>query len=231
MKFSHSKRIHNYNINYDFGTITFLPREISVSTPDAEISYENFISGGEKPFSSPSINLINGTTLGVNDQIEITNYASISEPGSVENIVDFKIIRNANIQGQSVQYDVTQNYTITNTSYGTLTMLPERFEYLLYVNNYGQAYDCVITNTEGEAQTISESDGYYHLTKNQTYYFNCSVYEGYEIEKIALNSNGEQLLNYVDGKGYEFVPISQLIYKEQYYINHEGRQIPEDNAS
>ncbi len=196
-------RTDNYNINYDFGTITFLPREISVSTPDAEISYENFISGGEKPFSSPSINLINGTSLGVNDQIEITNYASISEPGSVENIVDFKIIRNANIQGQSVQYDVTQNYTITNTSYGTLTMLPERFEYLLFVNNYGQAYDCVITNTEGEAQTVSESDGYYHLTKNQTYYFNCSVYEGYEISEVSLNNI--EILNYIDGKGYEFV--------------------------
>lgn len=27
-------------------------------------------------------------------------------------------------------------------------------------------------------------------------------------------------------KGYEIVPISKLIYKENYEINHEGRQIP-----
>ncbi len=26
-------------------------------------------------------------------------------------------------------------------------------------------------------------------------------------------------------KGYEIVPISELIYKEDYYLNHEGRQI------
>ena len=27
-------------------------------------------------------------------------------------------------------------------------------------------------------------------------------------------------------QGYEFVPVSQLIYKEDYHMNHEGRQIP-----
>lgn len=27
--------------------------------------------------------------------------------------------------------------------------------------------------------------------------------------------------------GYEFVPISQLIYKDSYHMNHEGRQIPD----
>lgn len=27
--------------------------------------------------------------------------------------------------------------------------------------------------------------------------------------------------------GYTFVPVSELIYKEQYHMNHEGRQIPD----
>jgi len=27
--------------------------------------------------------------------------------------------------------------------------------------------------------------------------------------------------------GYEFVPISELIYKENYHMNHEGRQVPD----
>lgn len=27
--------------------------------------------------------------------------------------------------------------------------------------------------------------------------------------------------------GYEFVPVSELIYKENYHMNHEGRQIPD----
>ena len=26
-------------------------------------------------------------------------------------------------------------------------------------------------------------------------------------------------------KGYTFVPISELIYKDDYHMNHEGRQI------
>jgi peptidoglycan/xylan/chitin deacetylase (PgdA/CDA1 family) len=26
-------------------------------------------------------------------------------------------------------------------------------------------------------------------------------------------------------KGYELVPVSELIYKDNYYMNHEGRQI------
>lgn len=25
--------------------------------------------------------------------------------------------------------------------------------------------------------------------------------------------------------GYQFVPVSELIYREQYYMDHEGRQI------
>ena len=37
----------------------------------------------------------------------------------------------------------------------------------------------------------------------------------------------DTVLSTLQEKGYEFVPISQLIYKDQYYINHEGRQIPE----
>ena len=39
----------------------------------------------------------------------------------------------------------------------------------------------------------------------------------------------EALPAIIDGlraKGYEIVPISELIWKEEYHINHEGRQIP-----
>ena len=27
--------------------------------------------------------------------------------------------------------------------------------------------------------------------------------------------------------GYELVPISQLIYRDNYHIDHEGRQVPD----
>ena len=41
----------------------------------------------------------------------------------------------------------------------------------------------------------------------------------------------DTVLTTLQEKGYEFVPISQPFYKEKYYIKHEGRQIPEHNAS
>ncbi len=35
----------------------------------------------------------------------------------------------------------------------------------------------------------------------------------------------DSILKGLKEKGYEIVPISELIYKDDYYMNHEGRQI------
>ena len=35
----------------------------------------------------------------------------------------------------------------------------------------------------------------------------------------------DTLITTLKGKGYTFVPVSELIYKEKYHMNHEGRQI------
>lgn len=40
----------------------------------------------------------------------------------------------------------------------------------------------------------------------------------------------DTVLTTLQDKGYEFVPISQLIYKDHYHINHEGRQIPDTTS-
>lgn len=37
----------------------------------------------------------------------------------------------------------------------------------------------------------------------------------------------EMLITKLQGKGYQLVPVSELIYREHYYMDHEGRQIPE----
>lgn len=34
-----------------------------------------------------------------------------------------------------------------------------------------------------------------------------------------------QLIEALQDKGYEFVPLSELIYRDEYHMNHEGRQI------
>ncbi len=36
----------------------------------------------------------------------------------------------------------------------------------------------------------------------------------------------DELITTLKEKGYTFVPVSELIYKEGYHMNHEGRQIP-----
>ena len=35
----------------------------------------------------------------------------------------------------------------------------------------------------------------------------------------------DTLITTLQDQGYEFVPISQLIYRDNYHMNHEGRQI------
>lgn len=37
----------------------------------------------------------------------------------------------------------------------------------------------------------------------------------------------DALITGLQEKGYELVPISELIYREKYHMNTEGRQIPD----
>ncbi len=38
------------------------------------------------------------------------------------------------------------------------------------------------------------------------------------------------ILEGLQAKGFEIVPISELIYRDQYEMNHEGRQVPIEEA-
>lgn len=51
-------------------------------------------------------------------------------------------------------------------------------------------------------------------------------HNGAKYTKDALDS----VLTVLQEKGYEFVPISKLIYKEDYHMNHEGRQISDKKS-
>lgn len=37
----------------------------------------------------------------------------------------------------------------------------------------------------------------------------------------------DSLITNLKDQGYEIVPVSQLILREKYHMNHEGRQIPD----
>jgi len=45
-------------------------------------------------------------------------------------------------------------------------------------------------------------------------------HNGAKYTKDAL----ELMITGLQSKGYEIVPISQIIYKDNYYMDHEGRQ-------
>lgn len=52
---------------------------------------------------------------------------------------------------------------------------------------------------------------------------------------IVLCHNGSKytaqalaaMITTLQAEGYEFVPVSELIYRDHYHMNHEGRQIPD----
>lgn len=55
---------------------------------------------------------------------------------------------------------------------------------------------------------------------------------------VLFHNNAKYVLDYLptvlerlQGEGYEIVPISQLIYKDNYYMDNTGRQIPEKKNS
>ena len=50
------------------------------------------------------------------------------------------------------------------------------------------------------------------------------VREDFELAKLSVEPH-------MFKKGFEIVPISKLIYKDNYEINHEGRQISLDKAT
>lgn len=52
-------------------------------------------------------------------------------------------------------------------------------------------------------------------------------HNGAKYTKDALDT----VITTLQDKGYEFVPISQLIYKDHYHMDHEGRQIPDENEN
>ena len=41
----------------------------------------------------------------------------------------------------------------------------------------------------------------------------------------------ETIIKGLKEKGYEIVPISELIHRDNYYMDHEGRQIPNTSTS
>jgi len=100
---------HNYDITYDYGTLTVKRRPITITTASEEFVYDGVAHNSHNADAS---DLVNGHSVWCYPPI----YPSITFVGSVLNEFECKII-------DRLDYDVTNNYEITY-DYGTLTVVP-----------------------------------------------------------------------------------------------------------
>lgn len=98
----------NYIIHINTGTLTVLPREITVRTLNESKEYDG------NPLTSDSWNLIKGS-IPSNHTIQYVMNSSITEPGITDNEIGISILNEFNM-------DVTHNFTITKII-GTLQVM------------------------------------------------------------------------------------------------------------
>ena len=98
----------NYDITYEYGSLTVTPRVLHVRTEDSQ----GLIYNGEEQ-SWPAFDILSGS-LGAGHSLSVKKAASQKVPGSCENRVDYEIL-------DSSGKKVTENYQLS-VEYGTLTV-------------------------------------------------------------------------------------------------------------
>lgn len=90
------------------------------------------------------------------------------------------------------------------------------------------ANDCGYYAIQWDVDSLDwENEGVDEIIQNVTEHENLGngsiilCHNGAEYTAQAL----DRLLTNLEGQGYTIVPVSELIYKDHYYLNHEGRQI------
>lgn len=114
----------NYNINYEFGTVTVDKREIIIETNSASRVYNGEPLSEKDCKVLPSDKKQSGIAAG--DNLRITHYTripTITDVGSAKNelVATFQLY--SNLWG-ATEKDVTNNYIIVDYRYGTLTVTP-----------------------------------------------------------------------------------------------------------
>lgn len=99
----------NYTLEYVYGSLTVLSREIEIQTSSAEKVYDG------TALTNLGFEIMDGT-LSLNETVHINTAASITIVGEVDNVFDLIII-------DASSTDITHNYTIKQT-YGQLKITP-----------------------------------------------------------------------------------------------------------
>lgn len=96
---------YNYEITYQYGTLEITPRPLVILTASDQKAYDG------TPLYNIGFDVIEGSLVG-SDQINVSNFTSITNYGSVDNVITFIILNSTN-------QNVSTNYLISY-QYGTL---------------------------------------------------------------------------------------------------------------
>lgn len=96
---------NDYSVFIEAGTLTVAPRSVSIHTDSAELVYD----GTDQ--SVPTAQVIGG----VGDTVKAVNCPAIRDVGSIENRFSVRFFRG--------EKDITDNYTVTGYTYGTVTVV------------------------------------------------------------------------------------------------------------
>ncbi len=193
----------NYDINYTYGTITIVAREITIETDSANKVYDS------KALQCLTYKLTG--ELARNDSIKIdkTKSTSLTKVGKIDNKLSIAIVNGDN--------DVTDNYNITY-EYGSL----EITKLTIYVK-----YELPNSYEYGTTLDLSEHvKAYYDETCNKNLKIDSIDYESFTF--VYTNLNGEESTvynskhlsggNYILNKTFNILNMSELV-NDCYNIN------------
>ncbi len=115
-----------------------------------------------------------------------------------------------------------------------LNNLANKFLFLFILNTYSKTYleiSFIKPITKGDSLDWKDygADSIVDKVVNHKHLGNGSIilmHNGAKYTPQAL----EAVITGLQSKGYELVPISELIKKDNFHINHEGRQISDETA-
>ena len=177
----------NYDISYEYGTLTIQPRELLVSTGSGTWEYDG------KPHSNPSYEIISGS-LANNQTLKITKSFEITHTWeSGDNKIVLGVFAN--------NTEVTDNYII-EYEYGTLTITPKPLK--ITAASDTKIYDGKpLTNTEYTCEGLVGGDKIQSIkvVGSQTEIGSCdNVASDAKIENSnKLDVTGDYKIEYVNG--------------------------------
>lgn len=98
------------------------------------------------------------------------------------------------------------------------------WRYNLHVKKQGKSHKLFVTNVDSLDWKDYGVDSIIKTVTEHKHLGNGSIilcHNGAKYTAQAL----DMLIAKLKNEGYTFVPISELIYKDKYHMNHEGRQI------